>query len=120
MITNIDELFNKLQASSFRRKFRLNAHDAHYLQEKGTAEISAHAHKFVTDRLAPALPKNDGKQTPYRGHPVFVAQHATATCCRSCLSKWHNIPKRRELTVEQQAYVVSVIIKWLEIGAERK
>ncbi len=29
-----------------------------------------------------AEPRNDGKQTPFRGHPVFTAQHATATCCR--------------------------------------
>ncbi len=24
-----------------------------------------------------------------KGHPVFVAQHATATCCRECIRKWH-------------------------------
>jgi len=44
---------------------------------------------FITARLAPALLKNDGKQTPMRGHPVFIAQHATATCCRRCLWKWY-------------------------------
>lgn len=65
-------------------------------------------------RLAPSEPQNDGKQTPMRGHPVFVAQHATATCCRGCLEKWHNIPKGRELTAQEQDYVVDVILQWID------
>lgn len=46
--------------------------------------------------MAPKNIDNDGKQTPMRGHPVFIAQHATATCCRECLKKWHNIKKRKK------------------------
>ena len=49
-----------------------------------------------------------------RGHPVFIAQHATATCCRSCLSKWHRIDQNVPLTAEQTAYVVLVIRQWLK------
>ena len=48
-----------------------------------------------------------------RNHPVFVAQHATATCCRKCLKKWHDIETGKELTVDQISYVVSVIIRWM-------
>ena len=70
--------------------------------------------EFVAQRLAPAAPRNDGKQTPFRGHPVFVAQHATATCCRGCLAKWHRIEAGRELTVEEQAHVVTAIARWLD------
>lgn len=73
-----------------------------------------HAAEIIAKRLAPAEPSNDGKQTPYRGHPVFVAQHATATCCRSCLERNHQIAKHRELTVDEQAYVVDVICRWIE------
>ncbi len=58
-------------------------------------------------------PANDGKQTPMRGHPVFTAQHATATCCRGCLAKWHGIEKRRQLTEAEIDYVVGVIRQWL-------
>lgn len=72
-----------------------------------------HASDFIDKRLSPAEPPNDGKQTPMRGHPVFVAQHATATCCRTCLQKWHHIAKGSELTPGQKAYVLSVIEKWL-------
>jgi hypothetical protein len=76
--------------------------------------IRKHAHDLIAKRLAPAQPRNDGKQTPYRGHPVFVAQHATATCCRSCLERNHEIPKGRDLTNEEQDYVVDVICRWIE------
>ncbi|HKC28744.1 MAG TPA: DUF4186 family protein, partial [Jatrophihabitans sp.] len=64
--------------------------------------------------LAPAEPAKDGKQTPYRGHPVFVAQHATATCCRTCLQRWHGIAKGSQLDAAQRGYVVDVIVRWIE------
>ena len=69
--------------------------------------------EIIFKREAPAFIPNDGKQTPTKGHPVFVAQHATATCCRGCLEKWHRIPKGRELTWEEQEYVVDVIMEWI-------
>jgi hypothetical protein len=84
-----------------------------YLQRKGMNEVLKHAADFIDIRLAPAYPVNDGRQTPWHNHPVFVAQHATATCCRGCLQKWHQIPKGRELTVEEQEYIVEVIGSWL-------
>ena len=59
--------------------------------------MRAHAAEIIAERLAPAEPRNEGRQTPYRNHPVFVAQHATATCCRSCLETWHGIAKGHRL-----------------------
>ena len=108
-----DELFAALGRSSFRRRFRLGVKERRYLEEKGLPRVLAHAREFLADRLAPALPKNDGRQTPMRGHPAFIAQHATATCCRGCLAKWHSIPKGAELTPEQLSYIVSVLETWL-------
>jgi hypothetical protein len=75
--------------------------------------VVEHARNFIAERLAPAEPLNDGKQTPYRGHPVFIAQHATATCCRSCLEKWHGIGKGRALSPEEQVHVVAALERWL-------
>ncbi len=92
---------------------RLGAADAEYLSQKSAETIRQHAAEFIATRLAPARPHNDGKQTPWRGHPVFVAQHATATCCRSCLEKWHDIEKGRELTEFEREHVVDVITHWL-------
>ena len=106
-------LFERLSRSSFRSRFSLSEEDRDYVRKKGRDVIRSHACDFIRQRLAPAEPKNDGKQTPMRGHPVFKAQHATATCCRNCLRKWHGIPQGRELTAGEQEYVVDVIMEWI-------
>ncbi|ASM17624.1 MULTISPECIES: DUF4186 domain-containing protein [Serratia] len=108
-----DVLWRRLQSSPFRARFRLNAKDQTYLEGKGLPLILSHARDFIDRRLAAAHPKNDGKQTPMRGHPVFVAQHATATCCRGCLEKWHDIAQGVALDEQQKDYIVQVIALWL-------
>lgn len=108
------DIFERLASSRFRSSFSLKANDRAYIADKGMDTIRRHAHDFIEKRLAPAEPQNDGKQTPMRGHPVFVAQHATATCCRGCLEKWHNIPKGRKLTMQEQGYVTDIILQWIE------
>jgi hypothetical protein len=92
---DVPEVLDNLQASKFRRSVRLHRKEKEYLNQKGLETILKHAADFVEKRLAPAAPANDGKQTPRRNHPVFIARHATATCCRGCLEKWHDIPKGR-------------------------
>lgn len=108
-----DDLFARLKRSAFRSRFHLGAKERQYCWDKGPEVIARHAADFIASRLAPAAPKNDGKQTPMRGHPVFIAQHATATCCRGCLAKWHLIPAGVALSKAQQAYVAAVIHRWL-------
>ena len=83
------------------------------LTRKGLDAVMLHGEKFIEERLAPANPPNDGKQTPMRNHPIFVAQHGTATCCRGCLEKWHSIPKGHALTPEEKAYILSILRRWL-------
>ena len=109
----VGNLWKRLSQSKFRSSFSLKANDRSYVTEKGMEKVREHACDFIRKRLAPAEIPNDGKQTPMRGHPVFVAQHATATCCRGCLEKWHHIPKGRELTEPEQEYVVNVIMEWI-------
>lgn len=113
MTPSHDELFARLARSRFRQRFRLGARESAYLRAKGEDTIRAHAHDFIAQRLAPAQPANDGKQTPMRGHPVFIAQHATATCCRGCLAKWHGIPAGRPLSDSEREHVVGVLMRWL-------
>lgn len=115
MSSSLEQLFARLQRSTFRSRFRLGVKERQYCWDKGAPLIDSHAADFVAQRLAPAHPQNDGKQTPMRGHPVFIAQHATATCCRGCLEKWHHIPQGISLSENQQQYIVSVIHHWLVI-----
>ena len=110
----IENTLNSLSKSNFRSKFHLKQKDKEYIKEKGIDKIREHAQDFINKRLAPANLANDGKQTPMRGHPVFIAQHATATCCRGCLYKWHKISKGIELNKEQKDYIVNVIMAWIE------
>ena len=110
----IQEALAKLQTSKFRAKFHLSEKDKIYIQEKGIEVIKEHAADFVRKRLAPSNIPNDGKQTPMRGHPVFVAQHACACCCRGCLQKWYKVNPREELTELQQEKIVNLLVKWIE------
>ena len=113
MHDDLDPLFDRLARSAFRRRFRLGAAKRGYLERKGLEAVMSHGEKFIDERLAPAEIPNDGKQTPMRNHPVFVAQHGTATCCRGCLEKWHGIPKGHALTTEEKTYILSVLRRWL-------
>ena len=111
---DLTDLFDRLSKSAFRSRFHLSQKDRDYISAKGLDTIRRHARDFVAKRLAPAVIPNDGKQTPMRGHPVFLAQHATGCCCRGCFAKWHHIPAGRELTEEEQDYVVNVLMAWIE------
>lgn len=110
----IDTILYSLSKSNFRSKFHLKDKDKQYVNEKGIDTIKQHAYDFINKRLAPSVIPNDGKQTPMRGHPIFIGQHATATCCRGCLEKWHKIPKGKELTSEEIDYVVEVLMTWVK------
>ena len=108
------QLFEHLESSKFRNRFHLKPNDIEYINEKGLDTIRHHAQDFIAKREAPAYIPNDGKQTPMRGHPVVIAQHATATCCRECIRKWHKIQPGRKLSQVQQDYLVDVIMTWIE------
>ena len=110
----IPQKLASLRKSKFRSKFRLTQKDRDYIATKSLETIKDHAYQFINSRVAPAFPKNDGKQTPMRGHPVFIAQHATATCCRGCISKWHGIEKGRALEAEEVDYIVALVLGWIE------
>ncbi|MCI1273220.1 MAG: DUF4186 domain-containing protein [Clostridiaceae bacterium] len=108
------DILEKLAKSKFRSKFKLNEKDKDYIKSKGLETIERHAKDFISKRIAPANPTNDGKQTPMKWHPVFKAQHATATCCRNCIFKWHHFDKDIDLTSSQQDYLVSIIMEWIK------
>lgn len=109
----IDERLDGLSRQRFRARFHLRGRERALVQLRGTTAIRRHAEDLVAERLAAAEPRNDGRQTPYRNHPVFVAQHATATCCRGCLERNHQISRGHELTADERRYVVDVIMRWV-------
>jgi hypothetical protein len=111
--STIPQKLAALKLSKFRPKFKLSQKDRDYISNKGLETIKEHAYQFVNSRIASDFPKNDGKQTPMRGNPVFIAQHATATCCRGCLWKWHRIGKGRPLKDDEIEFVVGLVMGWI-------
>lgn len=114
MDEKIKNILDRLSKSKFRSSFHLKDKDILYIENKGIDKIREHAYDFVTKRLADTSNVTDGKQTPMKGHPVFIAQHATGTCCRRCLEKWHHISKNKNMTEDDIKYVVDIIISWIE------
>ena len=114
MDEKIKNIFDRLSKSKFRSSFYLKDKDILYIEDKGIDKIRNHAYDFVTKRLADTSNVTDGKQTPMNGHPVFIAQHATATCCRECIRKWHKMQPGKELSQVQQDYLVDVIMTWIQ------
>lgn len=114
MDEKIKNILDRLSKSKFRSSFHLKDKDILYIEDKGIDKIRNHAYDFVTKRLADTSNVTDGKQTPMKGHPVFIAQHATGTCCRKCLEKWHHISKNKNMTDDDIKYIVDIIMSWIE------
>ena len=112
------QLFERLDNSKFRSSFRLKQKDIDYINEKGLNTIRQHAKDFIAKREAPAYIANDGKQTPMRGHPVFIAQHATATCCRECIRKWYKMQLGKKLSQVQRDYLVEIIVDNIDVSID--
>jgi hypothetical protein len=112
--SQIPRVLESLKRSKFRSKFKLTEKDRQYIQDKGIDTIRQHTIDFIKIRIAPQNPKNDGKQTPMRGHPAFVAQHATDTCCRNCIQKWYGIKIGKELSDQEIRFLVELIMAWIE------
>lgn len=110
----IQETLERLARSRFRGRFRLSPQDREYALRQGREVIAAHAADFVRQRLAPASPPADGRQTPWRGHPVFTAQHACACCCRKCLNRWYRVPLGTEIPEDKQERLVRLLMAWLD------
>jgi hypothetical protein len=117
-MNNRDVLINKkleeLSKSKFRSSFHLRKYMIDYINEKGMDTVKKHTIDFIEQKLSSANPKNDGKQTPMKGHPTFIAQHACACCCRGCLEKWHHIKKGKELSRNEKNYIYLLLTTWIE------
>ncbi|MFC1690604.1 DUF4186 family protein [Nanoarchaeota archaeon] len=108
----------KTKTSHFRRKFHLNEAEKKYIADKGLDHLRKQAEFVISTKILHPL-ANDGYQTPYYGHPIFKAQHATATCCRNCIRKWWRFPSNRSLNKTEFSFIVNLIMKWVKKEMEK-
>lgn len=114
-----NDVFDKLARSKFRSSFKLKNNDIEYINKNGFKKIKEHAYDFVNNRISKYDINKDGKQTPMRGHPIFIAQHACACCCRGCLYKWYKIPKEKNLSDKEINFIVNLLMLWIKKEYEK-
>lgn len=107
-------LKKKLAADGRLEKYVLGEPEQEYVTSRGIDILRLHATDFVNKRLAPANPKNDGRQTPAKGHPVFIAQHACGCNDRDAVAAFFGYEKGRELTSDEVDIIVDVILRWID------
>ena len=110
----INNKLNSLAKSKFRASFHLNKKMIEYIDIKGLELVESHCNDFIDKNLKNYNKEKDGKQAPTKNHPVFVAQHATATCCRSCIEKWYHIPKEKVLQENEIKCIKAMIMEWIK------
>ena len=111
--TNWTALKKKLKKDGRIDKFALGEPEQEYVTSRGMDILRLHATDFVNKRLAPANPKNDGRQTPTKGHPVFIAQHACGCNDRAGVEEFFGFEMGRELTEDEVGAIVDAILSWI-------
>lgn len=107
-------ILNKLSKSKFRSSFHLRKYMIDYINQKGMGVVREHTIAFVNQKLSVYNPQNDGRQTPMKNHPTFIAMHACACCCRRCMEKWYKIPKTKVLNDKEKEDIVNLLMTWID------
>ena len=114
MSKKIQLIKNKLSKNKDLSQFKLGDAEIEYVTSRGIEILRLHATDFIQKRIAPADPKNDGHQTPAKGHPVFIAQHACGCHDRDAVEKFFSFKKGKKLNEGEVTLIVNVIIDWIE------
>ena len=106
----IEEVFSKLNKTGRISNFSLGDAEIEYVSSRGIEILRLHATDFIQKRIAPKEPKNDGHQTPAKGHPVFLAQHACGCNDRDSVEQFFGFKKGSLLKEKEVNLIVDVIV----------
>lgn len=112
-----EHTFEALQHEWIRHHFfhePIDDQAVRHAQRKGRDRLKEAARTRLEKSLAPANPFRDGQQTAFTGNAIYYAQHATATCCRTCLEYWHGIPKGYALSPGELDYCTKLVELFLD------
>ena len=115
---DIDHTFTQLRHEFIRHHFWHKAIDERadkHARRKGHTGLAIAAERRIRSSVSGETPVRDGQQTPMEGNILYYAQHATAACCRTCMEYWHAIPKGRELTEEEIAYLTGLLMRFVSV-----
>jgi hypothetical protein len=86
-----------------------------YARRKGVSGLKTAVRSRLRASVSRANNPYDGRQTPMdgSGNPIHYAQHATASCCRTCMEYWHGIPRTKDLTDDQIEYLAELIMLYV-------
>ncbi|RZJ48871.1 MAG: DUF4186 family protein [Chryseobacterium sp.] len=110
-IEDIEFTFEELQNELIRKVFwsmPIKDSDKQKALKKGIDAIKNDTIKRLTKYIGIPNPFRDGI-TPYEGNIIHYGQHATGSCCRTCIEFWHGIPKGRSLTANEVSYLSNLI-----------
>lgn len=86
-----------------------------HARRKGRCKMRAYAEKVIRRKVGDTHNAFAGRQTPWEGDdPIPYAQHATASCCRKCIERWHGIKQGRDLTEDEIQYLTSLVMRYIE------
>lgn len=116
-LKDVDNTFAELKREFIRHHYWHRPFDQraiNYALRKGRIELLEAAEKRIRTAFGKPAGAFDWCGTSWEGNPIHYAQHATATCCRKCIEKWHGIPPDRELKEDEIGYLTRLVILYLE------
>ena len=111
---DIEYTFDSLKKELLRHVCWVNKIDDEAIskaKKRGRKAIRKKAEEIIAKKIGhPIRTHFDKMCTPKKGSEIIhYGKHATATCCRICLERWHNIPQDVDLTEQQIDYCASLI-----------
>jgi hypothetical protein len=82
-------------------------------------DLRAFVREELAKGIAPPRPWGDGRRVPVEGpklegHPLFYAQHATASCCKKCAYYWWGLPRDQQYSDPQLDFLTSMCMGFFE------
>ncbi len=116
-LEDVDHTFTELRQELIRHHFwhlEFDERARNHALRKGRSTLFLAASRRIEMSVGAESPRNDGRQTPFDGNVLYYAQHATASCCRTCIAYWHDIPKGRALTTEEREYLAGLVVRYID------
>lgn len=116
-LDDVENTFEALKYEFIRHHYWHKPFDEkaiNYALKKGKIELLKTVEQRIRSSVKAPADAFDGRRTKWEGNPIHYGQHATATCCRKCIERWHDISRDVELTEKQIKYFTHLVVMFLE------